>query len=380
MSSKISDASSENMPSENPAPGPGPGDDSAAADRGIDRGRGPDLVSTAQHHDALFKTVFGDPAYAAEVLRAILPPQVAAHFEWNIFEADHASVVGEGFEQRHGDLLFRARLVDGRQAFVRLLFEHQSTVDYWMSWRMTRMIYVFLNDAYQRHPEARYLPAVLPVLLYQGSRPWTAPTSLLELTDLSDQARGDLGPYLLSLRYVLDDLRVVEVDDVDARPLSPVPRLTLGLMKHYQSETVIAFLEGHAEDIRVLYATEHGRIWLSRLLRYTWHVNPHAYRKPLIYLVARLVGQDIEQTMLTLDQLLEKATYEKGIEKGIEKGVEKGVEKGQRELLLRLLVRRFGTLPDSVTRRVAGASSEEIERWFDRAVDAASLDDVFAAA
>jgi hypothetical protein len=376
MSSKPSDAASENQPPDDPAPGAGRGGDSVAAD--IDRARAPEPPSPGQYHDALFRRIFSNPAHAAEAVRAILPPQVAAHFDWNSFEADHASVVSEGFEQRHGDLHFRARLVDGRQAFVRLVFEHQSTVDRWMSWRMTEMIHALLRDARQRRPETRYLPAVLPVLLYQGSRPWTAPTSLLELTDLSDEARRDLGPYLLSLRYVLDDLRVVEVGEIDVRALSPVPRLTLGIMKHYQSGTVIAFLHDHAEDVRVLYANEHSRIWLALLVEYTGKVNPHTSQEALMALVADLVGEDIEQTMQTLEQLLRPEVFEKGVEKGIEKGIEKGVVKGQRELLLRLLVRRFGALPESVTQRIAGASTDDLARWGERILDAASLDDVFA--
>ena len=78
------------------------------------------------------------------------------------------------------------------------------------------------------------------------------------------------------------------------------------------------------------------------------------------------MGQDIEQTMETLGQLLRPEVFAEGS------------EKRERELLLRLLVRRFGALPESVTQRVASASTPEIERWFDRAVDAASIDDVFA--
>jgi Domain of unknown function (DUF4351) len=57
---------------------------------------------------------------------------------------------------------------------------------------------------------------------------------------------------------------------------------------------------------------------------------------------------------------------------------QQGAEKTQRTLLLRVLVRRFGTFAESVTQRVASASSEELDRWFDRAVDAASLNEVFA--
>jgi hypothetical protein len=370
---------------ENPAPGSGSGDAPDGNDE--NRGPAPGLARTGQYHDALFRSVFSDPAYAAEVLRAILPPQVAAHFDWNRFEPEHASVVSDGFEQRHGDLQFRAWLIDGREAFVRLLFEHQSTVQHWMSWRMTELVYACLHDARQRRPEAPYLPAVLPVVLYQGTRPWTAPTSLLELTDLSDEARRDLGPHLLSLRYVLDDLRVVEVGDIDARALSPVPRLTLGVMKHHRSGTVLAYLDDHAQDIRVLYATRQGRICLARLLRYTWRVNRKTTRKTLMALVARVVGQNVEQTMVTLDELLEPEIFEQGVKKGFEQGVKKGVKqgvvtgvvKGQRELLLRQLVHRFGALPKSVNRRLAGASTEELARWGKRILDAASLEDVFAA-
>ncbi|HWN70990.1 MAG TPA: Rpn family recombination-promoting nuclease/putative transposase [Haliangium sp.] len=373
MSSKPSDAASEDTRSEHRPSGSGPAAHAAAA------GTGPALASTAKFHDALFRRIFGQPAHAAEAVRAILPPQVAAHFDWNSFVAEHASVVSEGFEQRHGDLQFRARLVDSRQAFVRLLFEHQSSVEHWMSWRMTDMTHAFLRDARQRHPEARYLPAMLPVVLYQGSRPWTAPTSLLELTDLSEEARRDLGPYLLSLRYVLDELRMVDVGEIDARTLSPVPRLTLGIMKHYQSGTVLAFLHDHAEDIRVLYANEPDRIWLALMLEYTWSVNPHAKKETVAALVADMVGDDIEKTMETLEQLLRPEIFEQGVEKGMEKGMEKGVVKGQRELLLRLLTKRFGPLQESVTRRVADASTKELEHWGERILDAASLDDVFVA-
>jgi hypothetical protein len=48
-------------------------------------------------------------------------------------------------------------------------------------------------------------------------------------------------------------------------------------------------------------------------------------------------------------------------------------------IMLQQLMRRFGTLPESVTQRITSASTEELERWFDRILDAASLDDVFAA-
>lgn len=76
--------------------------------------------------------------------------------------------------------------------------------------------------------------------------------------------------------------------------------------------------------------------------------------------------------MACIEELLNPEVYKRGYQEGIVEGL--------RALLLPLLVRRFGELPESVTQRVAAASAEELERWSERTLAAASLDDVFAAA
>jgi hypothetical protein len=83
--------------------------------------------------------------------------------------------------------------------------------------------------------------------------------------------------------------------------------------------------------------------------------------------------------MLTFEQLLRKEEYQKGVDEGRCGGIKEGVQQGQRELVLRQLTRRFGSLPPDSASRVAGAGRNELERWSDRILDAASLDDVFAA-
>ena len=46
---------------------------------------------------------------------------------------------------------------------------------------------------------------------------------------------------------------------------------------------------------------------------------------------------------------------------------------GQRELLLRMLHRRFGALPEAVTRQVARASSDALGQWSEDLLFADSL-------
>ena len=47
------------------------------------------------------------------------------------------------------------------------------------------------------------------------------------------------------------------------------------------------------------------------------------------------------------------------------------------EILQKLLKLRFGTLSATLEARISQASTEEIECWTDRILEAASLDDVF---
>ena len=72
---------------------------------------------------------------------------------------------------------------------------------------------------------------------------------------------------------------------------------------------------------------------------------------------------------------------EQGIEKGIEKGIKQGVEQGRKEgaaaLLERMLVQRFGPLPQTASRKLAKASLEQLEAWSDALTEAQSLKQVF---
>jgi predicted transposase YdaD len=89
-----------------------------------------------QPHDALVKAVFGDPVEAAGLFRAALPAAIAARVDWATLKRDPGSHVDPDLRQRHGDLVFTARLHDGGAVLPYLLLEHQSTPDPWMPLRL----------------------------------------------------------------------------------------------------------------------------------------------------------------------------------------------------------------------------------------------------
>ena len=51
---------------------------------------------------------------------------------------------------------------------------------------------------------------------------------------------------------------------------------------------------------------------------------------------------------------------------------------GRADTLVRLLGKRFGALPSTITRRIRSARGSDLQRWTDRILDAESLREVFA--
>jgi Domain of unknown function (DUF4351) len=73
----------------------------------------------------------------------------------------------------------------------------------------------------------------------------------------------------------------------------------------------------------------------------------------------------------------EQLGIKKGILIGEEKGIEKGVPQGESQIMPRLLTRRFGPLPDWAETKLTQASTDQLEHWADRILDAESLEAVF---
>jgi hypothetical protein len=65
-----------------------------------------------------------------------------------------------------------------------------------------------------------------------------------------------------------------------------------------------------------------------------------------------------------------------GLQHGLEQGMERGLRQGEAAVTLRLLKRRFGVLPETVTARIATLSLERLEALADALLDFAAPDDL----
>ena len=65
-----------------------------------------------------------------------------------------------------------------------------------------------------------------------------------------------------------------------------------------------------------------------------------------------------------------------GMRAGFDQGLKEGLKEGESVLLLRLLERKLGPLPEGVRQSIASADAETLLAWGDRVLDARSIEDV----
>lgn len=321
---------------------------------------------TARPHDALFKETFSDVANARGELTSVLPADVSALVDWDTLRLEPGSFVDQALRETMTDLLFSVR-IGGREARLYLLFEHQSRPDSFMPLRALAYLVRVWEAWLREHEDARRLPPVIPVVLAQVDGGWTAPTELHAIVDYADEAeRAALAPWVPSCRLLLDDLALLSHEDLDARAMPDRAKLTLAALRDVRGASdVLAVVRSWARWIRAVSETSEGRAALGKLLRYTLPAGHRAKAREIVAEVREIDARAGETAMTIAEDLIQEGRVE-------------GRLQGRAEMLLKLLRLRFGAVPESATERIARADADTLDRWAERVLTAASVEDVLA--
>jgi hypothetical protein len=63
-------------------------------------------------------------------------------------------------------------------------------------------------------------------------------------------------------------------------------------------------------------------------------------------------------------------------ERFIQQGIQQGMQQGEAKVLIRLMTRRFGELPDATLREIESANADTLLQWSERVLTAQTLDEV----
>ena len=266
-------------------------------------------------------------------MRGFVAREWVAAIDFSTLRKLPAEYLSDDLRKRVGDTVWAVRLHDGRHVLAML--EFQSRDDPMMALRIlayTSLLYqeVVRNDA-PVLDAGRRLPAVLPVVLYNGTTRWKAKR---EFADLVQPAGPALKSYRPSQRYhVLDEHHVAEEDLPGSNLVTAVIRLER--------------IEAPSDLVRVVDLLrdwlrgpgDHGlrRAFTDWVRRIAQRIVPGGEK-----LTTEMSLEDMRMTVVERVSEWPKQWVREGREQGLREGIEQGRAE-ERTLLERMAASRFGT-------------------------------------
>ncbi len=329
-------------------------------------------MANERPHDRFFKHSFGKSRHAEGVFRRLLPRGLVERVDWSTLELEPGSYVDEELTERHSDLLYRAEL-DGSTALLFLLFEHQSTVDPLMAFRVLIYIVRIWERWLADNHGATSLPAIVPVVMYHGAQPWSAAVELVDVIESGAAARR----YLPRLRFALDDLARVSIRGLRSRRhLSPMAKVAQAALKELRSTRPATFIHEWARELVAVANTgERGVSDLTPL----WHYVSDVCGRELTEEAAMAVEAELGEAGRDGFVSAADSYRAEGRAEGRTEGRAEGRVQEAVRAVLAVFEAREMALPDDVRARiVACADPDQLEQWLRRAIKADSADEIFA--
>ena len=301
-------------------------------------------------HDPAYKRLFSRPHMVKDLLSGFVARGWSDDLDFSTLESVPASFSNDRLRERHGDIVWQVHF-RGERLYLMLLLEFQSTVDSAMAVRVMTYTGLLYQKLIDEGVLSRYgkLPPVLPIVIYNGSSPWTAAEDVAEMV----AGRGEtLAPYQPSQRYYLLDERRIGAHDLPSRNLMSA---LITLETNRERERTPALVAALIERLRELGDTALTRVfqeWVTQVLapRRKWDAEMESMA--ILEEVRTMLAETVREW--TADWVAEgreqglKEGIEQGIEQGIERGIERGIEQErrhgieqERRLLCRQAARKF---------------------------------------
>ena len=297
-------------------------------------------------HDRGYKKLFRNKTILRQLIETFVDEPCVRELDFDQCEPLDKSFLTDHYKETESDLIYKVRL-KGREAYIVILLEFQSTVEQFMALRVLNYITNFYMDYVQANKGITMLPPVFPIVLYNGPERWTAPLNLAALITDSDL----LGRFAVRFEY----FPIVE----QAFPPSKLMKIhnlvsTLFLAEsQYESEMML-------EHLSQLFDQTEDREAFWLLINWFLQLALHE----------RFAREDIEdiQRMITTKEevktMLEKAIAEdrrKYYEQGLLEGEQKAKLEGERKAKLEDAQAMFALgLEIDLIRKITGLPEQDL--------------------
>jgi hypothetical protein len=345
-----------------------------------------------------------------ELFSLILSKAIFAMINWNNLRLCSERLDSKTLTYKVTDLLFEATINDCPVNLC-LMLEHQSTVDLLMARRFWGNIELLWQRYEQDEPKKKRYPLVLPMVISNAERKWTAPKDMGDLLEGIGQMKGVLGRQRPRLVYNVLDLYGMTDKHIKKLAVSATVRIFLLALRRPRNIDLASAVEGWHDLLKEAWKEPGGQetleIWLNYLDATEGKITENVMKS-----IGKATGTDWDPTK-TLAWKWMKEGFDKGLVEGHAKGHTEGLAKGHteglakghteglakgriegrveghleglaegeaatRRILLRQLRKRFGE-PSVLTLNLVNLGKlHDLETWTECLETAQNIDEVFA--
>jgi len=288
-----------------------------------------------QENDKGYKELLSHKKTFVELLRSFVKEKWVNDVDEENLELINKSYITPEYLEKEADIIYKVRLKEKDVIFYCLL-ELQSKVDYLMPLRLLEYMKCIWNDIIKNtdNNEMRRkgfrLPAVVPLVLYNGKNNWTAARNFKEILNGYENFES----HVLDFNYILFDVNRYSEEDLlkAAKMVSTVFLLD----QKIKPDELIERLRNSLNVISETTADQF--IVFKRWLKYIFTARmPDESKTAIEDIIEKADVKEVDSMISNLASTIEemqKEAEEKGIEKGMEKGRVEGKVEGIAEGVL----------------------------------------------
>ena len=302
-------------------------------------------------HDKIFKEILQNKREMADFLKQFIEYEIKAEE----LENYNPNYITKNFKYQQSDIVYK---VKGKQVYI--LVEHQTKVDYSMSYRNLNYCIEIIRGAVEEKETSKSsykYPIVIPIVLYTGSQKWTAKLSFAK-NQVEDE---NMKEKVIDIKYKLIDVNKYKVEEL--LNMQTMLSSIMILEKCKNNEEVVNNLNGIIKNLKDNEQKEK----LKRIVMYLYEDIEESKLKEILKMIEE---SESEENMSTIrERLREEYINERkqgiaigmsqGIAQGIAQGMTQGIAQNIAQTIERMIKMNF---KDETIEEATGAEKKEIER------------------
>lgn len=303
-------------------------------------------------HDVGYKYIFSHKETFLELLRSFIKKDwVNLIKEEDLVLVDKSYILSD-FEEEESDIVYRIN-IDGKEIIFYVLLEFQSTIDFQMPLRllfyMTEIWREILKNTLKKDKRRKEfkLPAVVPIVLYNGKNKWSAATSFKEILQGQELFEGNI----LDFNYILFDVNRYNKEDL--LEIANMVSLFFLLEQDITKEELVKRLRSSVFVLKRIKPEQFYvfKRWLKGIVKPRLDENS---QREVEDILDNTNQEEVDNMVSNLGKTLDRIKDE-----AIKEGLKEGKEQAIREVAKNLL-----SFEEDVLKiiRATGLSKEEIEK------------------